>query len=370
VKVLTIVPGTPGVQLGSRPEPKIQLSDDVLLDVLQVGICGTDRDEASGGRAEPPPGAREIVIGHEMVGRVAAIGPDVATLIPGDYAVLTVRRGCTGCLACVGGRPDMCYSGDYTERGIKGEDGYQAERVVEREQYAVSIPASLAEVGALIEPLSVGEKAIEEAFLLQQARFGDLRPAVPLAVVAGLGPVGLLAAMALRLRGVQVIGLDVMDPTSDRARVITDLGCEYVDGRAAHSEDLRQRFGRIDLVFEATGVPALEFDLVGALGLNGIYVLTGIAAGSRPVTVDGATLMRGLVLGNRLMVGSVNASRHHFEAAVADLERGETRWPGLAARLITHRLAPEAFARAFARDHAQEEIKTVIQWQPSGRTAR
>ncbi len=363
MKVLTVVPGIPGVHLTERPEPNLSRPDDVLLDVLEVGICGTDRDEANGGRADPPPGVNDLVIGHEMIGRVTAVGSAVTTVRPGDYAALTVRRPCPGCPSCDSGRPDMCFTGDYTERGIKGADGYQAEQVAEREQYVVTIPASLAQVGVLVEPLSVGEKAIEETFLVQTSRLAGITSAKPVALVAGLGPVGLLAALALRLRGVRVLGLDVVDAASERARLVTDLGGEYVDGRSTHPDDLRSRFGQIDVIFEATGVPSLEFDLVAALALNGIYVLTGIASGSRPVTVDGATLMRGLVLGNRLMLGSVNASHHHFQAAVADLEQAERRWPGLVARLITGRHRPEESSKAFAEHPDDPGIKTVIQWQ-------
>lgn len=363
MKVLSVLPGTPGLRLGERPEPRLTRPDDVLLDVLQVGICGTDRDEVAGGRADPPPGATGLVIGHEMIGRVSAIGAGVTAVRPGDYAVLTVRRPCPGCPGCDAGRPDMCYTGDYTERGIKAEDGYQAESVVERQQYVIPIPASLSGTGVLVEPLSIGEKAIEEALLLQKARFASIAAPEPVALVAGLGPVGLLAALALRLRDFRVVGLDVVDAASERARLVTDLGGEYVDGRSTHPDDLRSRCGRIDIIFEATGVPALEFDLVSALALNGIYVLTGIASGSRPVTIDGATLMRGLVLGNRLMFGSVNASRHHFQAAVTDLEQAERRWPGLVARLITDRLPPEEASRAFPEHPDNAEIKTVIQWQ-------
>lgn len=361
MKAIAVDPGKPGIHFVERPEPAISRPDDVLLEVLEVGICGTDRDEVSGGRADPPPGSADLVIGHEMIGQVLAVAPRVTTLSVGDYAVLMVRRPCPGCPACGAGRPDMCTTGDYTERGIKAEDGYHAERVVAREQYVIPLPAKLAKFGVLAEPLSVGEKAIEEALLIRRARFNGIQMPEPVALVAGLGPVGLLAAMSLRLKGLRVIGLDVVDAASDRARWFLELGGEYVDGRATHPDDLRQRFGRIDLVFEATGVPSLEFDLLGALGVNGNYVLTGIAAGVRPVTIDGATLMRGLVLGNGLMLGSVNAGRHHFEAAVGTLEQAESRWPGLAARLITGRFPPQECAQAFAS--GQDEIKQVIVWK-------
>jgi threonine dehydrogenase-like Zn-dependent dehydrogenase len=119
------------VGLVDRPEPEIAAPDDVKVRVLQVGICGTDREEAAGGRAEAPPGADELVIGHEMLGQVVEVGPAVSQVQPGDYAVFSVRRGCGQCPACTIDRSDMCYTGGYAERGIKARDGYQAEYVVD-----------------------------------------------------------------------------------------------------------------------------------------------------------------------------------------------------------------------------------------------
>ena len=175
MKAIALVPGTTNLRLVDLPEPSITAPDEVKLEVLQVGICGTDREEASGGRAEAPPGKTELVIGHEMLGQVVAIGSAVMAVQPEDYAVFSVRRGCGHCPACAVNRSDMCYSGDYTERGIKGRDGYQAKYVVDSEQYVVKIPGDMASIGVLTEPMSVVEKAIDEAIRIQIARLPDTK---------------------------------------------------------------------------------------------------------------------------------------------------------------------------------------------------
>jgi threonine dehydrogenase-like Zn-dependent dehydrogenase len=209
MKAIALVPGTTTLRLMDRSVPSMAAPDDVMLRVLCVGICGTDREEAAGGRAASPAGQHELVIGHEMVGRVVEVGPSVTRVQPGDYAVFTVRRGCKKCLPCAMNRPDMCRTGDYRERGIWGLDGYQAEYVVDQEQYVVQVPPRLKSLGVLSEPLSVAEKGIDEAVRLQSARLPDA-PATPdwlhgrRCLVAGLGPIGLLAAVALRLRGAEV----------------------------------------------------------------------------------------------------------------------------------------------------------------------
>jgi threonine dehydrogenase-like Zn-dependent dehydrogenase len=364
MKAIALVPGTTNLRLVDRTEPAISSPDEVKLQVLQVGICGTDRAEAHGGRAEAPPGEDELVIGHEMIGRVAETGAAVSRVKPGDYAVFSVRRGCGRCPACNIGRSDLCYTGEYAERGIKKRDGYQTEYVVDSEEYVVKVPREIASIGVLSEPMSVAEKAIDEATLIQRARLPDAADtwlAGKRVVVAGLGPVGLLAAFALRLRDAEVLGLDIVDPDSRRVGILETIGGHYVDGRKVRPETLREHFGEIDLIFEATGVAHLEFDLLSALGLNGLYVLTGIPEGDRPIDIHGAVLMRNLVLRNQVVVGSVNASKRHFEMAVEDLARARDTWGDAIGRVITHRLPYAQFADVLLT-HPEGEIKAVLEW--------
>ncbi len=338
---LALPPGSTAVHIVQRPEPVITAPDDVLVRIIRVGICGTDREIVSGGRAKAPDGATELVIGHEMFGRVEAVGANVRRVQAGDFAVFTVRRGCGQCLPCAMNRPDMCRTGAYRERGIWGLDGYQTELVLDKETYIVRVPAELEAVGVLAEPLSVAEKAIDEAQRIQQARLPDAA-ATPdwlfgrRCLVAGLGPIGLLAALALRLRGADVYGLDVVDANTVRPQWLQAIGGHYLDGRATEPAQIAAVAGAMELIFEATGVPAIEYNLLDALAPNGVYVLTGIPGGDRPLQIAGAELMRRLVLNNQAMVGSVNAARDHFQMAVDDLLQAQARWGhDLLARLLT-----------------------------------
>jgi threonine dehydrogenase-like Zn-dependent dehydrogenase len=367
MKAIACVPGTKNVRLVDRPEPGLTAPDEVKLQVVRVGICGTDREEAGGGRAKAPDGAGELVLGHEMLGRVQEAGAAVTRVKTGDFAACTVRRGCGGCIPCRMNRPDMCRTGHYRERGIWGLDGYQTEYVVEREQNIVRVPPELEPEGVLCEPLSVAEKAIDEAVRIQSARLPDA-PATPdwiygrRCLVAGLGPIGLLAALALRLRGAEVIGLDIVDADSPRPRWLQKIGGRYADGRAVSADKVDDVFGGMDVIFESAGVAALEFNLLDALALDGIYVLTGIPGGDRRLVVPGAELIRGLVLGNLAMVGSVNAARDHFQMAVADLEQAARKWGNLAADLITHR-HPYTDCLPALQAHPPDEIKAVVEWR-------
>jgi threonine dehydrogenase-like Zn-dependent dehydrogenase len=367
VKAIAVIPGTTTLRLVDRPVPSVTKSDEVKIKIVRVGICGTDREEVSGGRAAAPEGQRELVIGHEMFGQVVDTGPAVNRVRPGDYAVFTVRRGCGHCLACTMNRPDMCRTGEYKERGIEGLDGYQTEYVVDQEQYVIRVPDRLEAIGVLCEPLSVAEKAIDEVVNLQTRRLPDA-PATPdwlhnrRCLVAGLGPVGLLATLVLRLRGAEVYGLDIVDADSARPQWLAHIDGQYVDGRQVPADQVDDKLGPMELIFEATGVASLEFNLLDALASDGIYVLTGIPGGDRPLEVPGPTLIRQLVLGNQVMLGSVNAARGHFQMAVDDLARAHLRWGDHLTKLITHRYHYTDFAAALGQQ-PPDEIKTVVEWE-------
>jgi threonine dehydrogenase-like Zn-dependent dehydrogenase len=367
VKAITVVPGTTTIRLGDRAEPSIGAPDEVKIQIRRVGICGTDREETAGGRALAPEGQKELVIGHEMFGQVVEVGKDVTRVRPGDYAIFTDRRGCGKCIPCAMNRSDMCNTGEFRERGIWGLDGFQTECVVDKEQYVVRVPQELEPIGVLTEPLSVAEKAIDEAVRAQFARLPDAQ-ATPdwlfgrRCLVAGLGPIGLLAAMALRLRGTEVYGIDIVDANTARPQWLAHIGGHYIDGRKVSIDRADTAVGPMDLIFDATGVPQLEFNLLDALAYNGVYVLTGIPSGDRPLEIPGAELIRQLVLKNQLMLGSVNNPRAYFQMAVDDLAMAQLRWGDHVARLITHRHPYTDFVTALTH-HEADEIKVVLEWK-------
>jgi glucose 1-dehydrogenase len=366
MKAIAIVPGTTQVSLVDINEPMISAPDEVKIKIWQVGICGTDREEVSGGRADAPAGKKELIIGHEMFGEVVEVGANVSKVKKGDYGVFIVRRGCGKCKACLNGRSDMCFTGDYTERGIKGADGYQAEYVIDKEQYLVKVPAEMKEVGVLTEPMSVAAKAIDEALIIQQARLKDFDDDPnwlkgKKALIAGIGPIGLMAAFALRIRGAEVIGMDIVDENSLRPQILKQIGGHYVDGRKVQTTDLDDACGEADFIFEATGIAKLQIQLLDALGINGIYVATGIPGGERPITIEAANLLQQLVLKNQIVVGSVNASIHHYQMAVDDLNACLQQWPDSIKAVITEKIPYRQFGKAL-HQHSADEIKVVVDW--------
>jgi threonine dehydrogenase-like Zn-dependent dehydrogenase len=339
---------------GDVPDPR-PARGEALVRVLEAGVCGTDREIYEGVYGAAPPGSDFLVLGHENLGRVER-PPASGDLRAGDLVVSTVRRPCPErCRPCREGQNDMCLTGNYTERGIKGRHGFMAETYAETADYLVTVPAALRPCAVLLEPMSVVEKGVDHAWHIQERLAWDPR----VAVVVGAGTVGILAALALRLRGLEVTVVAQDAAGSFRGQHLAAAGIAYASTTATPLAELaRER--PVDLVFEATGSAAVVLPAIEMLGPGGVCILASLTAGERPVTVDAARFNRDLVLGNRLVFGTVNAGRRHFEAAARDLAAAESRWPGWAGRLITRRLpftqAPQALGPA------PDEIKTVLEF--------
>jgi threonine dehydrogenase-like Zn-dependent dehydrogenase len=366
VKAIAIVPGTPGARLIDVAEPSIAQPHQVKLKVLNVGICGTDREQAAGGRALAPENESWLVVGHEMLGQVVETGSAVERVRNGDYALFTVRRPCSRCIPCSLARPDICRTGEYRERGIWGLPGFQTEYVVDDEQWLIPVPEHLKEIAVLAEPASIAEKAIDEAVRVQRARLpaGQANPnwlEGRRCLVAGLGPVGLLATLILRLRDAEVYGYDIVDADNPRPRWLERIGGRYVDGRQIPAGQIDQRVGMMDFIFEATGSARLIFNLLDAMAPDGVYAVTGIPGGDRAIEIPGPALAREVVLDNRLMLGSVNAARNHFQMAIQDLSLARLSWGDHVDGLITHRYPAQEFAQVLGKK-PEEEIKAVVRW--------
>ncbi len=251
------------------------------------------------------------------------------------------------CAACRHDRQDFCFTGEFTERGINKAHGYMTELVVEREKYLNPMPKSLRDVGVLVEPLTIAEKALIQVWDVQErlpwtAAAG--RGTGHRAVVLGAGPVGLLGAMALLLRGFETFVYSLEPEESPNAALVKSIGAAYVCARTADIAELSRRVGSIDLVYEATGAAQVAFKLLEALGTNGVFILTGVPGRKGPIEIDADLLMRNLVLKNQLVFGTVNAGHEAFAAAVQDLEKFSVKWPAALRSLITRSYPVEAYA--------------------------
>jgi glucose 1-dehydrogenase len=357
MRAVTVIPGTPH-SLALRDDAPEPARDDrrALVRVLETGVCGTDVEIDAAQFGEAPPGSPYLILGHENVGRVER-SPDGSGLSAGDLVVATVRRPCPQlCRSCIEGQQDMCLTGRYLERGIKGLHGFMCDRYVESPRYLIRVPTKLAAVAVLVEPLSFIEKGIEQALRIQQRLEWDPRTAV----VLGAGPVGLLASLVLRLRGLEVTLASRGASDSAAARLAQDGGIRYVSTQTTPVDQLGSVTGEIDILFESTGATSVILPAIKALGLDGVCILASVTGGEAKEQIDVAAFNRDLVLGNRVVLGTVNAGRRHFEAGVRDLDAAEERMPGWLERMITRRLPPAQARTAFEKGHG--DIKSVLRF--------
>lgn len=352
MKAVAVRPAQKTVELIDHPQPGLETPTQVRLRVLEVGVCGTDREICAFDYGTPPPGSDHLVIGHECLTEVVEVGAGVTAVKPGDLVVPTVRRPCphAHCWPCRSGRPDFCRTGDIRERGIKEAHGFMTEFLVEEEAYLNRVPGGLREVAALVEPLTIAEKSLLQLFDLQE-RLPWTCPHAETqgpghchrALVLGAGPVGLLGAMALVVRGFETFVFARDAATGPKGEMTRSIGATYVSAGTEPLDTLRDRLGAFDVIYEAAGSSRLAFDGLGALGPNGVAILTGVPGLHGRSEVDTDRVMRNLVLANQVILGTVNAGRDGFSAAIADLAEFKRRWPRVLPGLITGRHPVESF---------------------------
>jgi len=342
MRAMTVVPGQAGSARLSEFDGPVG-DGDVLVEGIAVGICGTDIEIAGGHYGRAPGGDSRLVIGHESAGEVLDAPPG-SGLEPGDVVVGIVRRpDPVPCSACAAGAWDLCRNGRYTERGIKGLHGYGAEQWRVEADFAVPVPAGLRDVAVLVEPASIVAKA--------WAHIDGIAASAPdsptTALVTGAGPIGLLAALLARQRGLAVHVLDRVDD-GPKPALVTDLGTTYHTGPI-------DALPPVDVVVECTGAPAVVVDAITHTTRSGITCLTGVSSGGRTLDLDMGAVNRRIVLENDVVFGSVNANRSHYEAAIAALEAADPAW---LARLITRRVPLDEWTLGL--DRLDDDVKVVV----------
>ncbi len=359
MRAIAVFPGkSNSAHMVEMPEPSVNDFPDgrgVLVKVLRVGIDGTDTEINEGSYGEAPAGCDFLVIGHEGLGRIEEVGGNVAGFKKGDLVVATVRRP-GGCINCQAGESDMCLDGVYTERGIKGAHGYMAEYYADVPDFLIRIPEKHEAVAVMLEPLTVVEKPVVQAFKMQERMVWQPERAL----ITGAGTIGLLGA--LLLRGVHDLEVHVISREphdSFRAEWLKSIGAIYHTADEVEIAKAEEALGRIDFIMEATGVPQVIFSAMCTIGRNGVLALLGISGGNREITVPGAQINLEMVLGNETIFGSVNANRRYFEMGVEHFSLFEQRWPGAMQKLITLRVPFADFHSALER--RQEDIKAVLE---------
>jgi len=355
MKAVTIKPGQQNsAGLGDIPTPEPG-PGEVRIKTIAVGVDGTDVDINAGLYGEAPPGEERLIIGHEAVGFVEKTGPDVSEFFEGELVVPTVRRGCKErCPSCKRLEPDMCLTNNFQERGIKQLQGYMADYFIEKPDNLLKLPPELREVGILVEPLSICEKGIGEAFKIQERVVWSPE----IALVLGAGNIGLLSTFLLRNKGIKTYALDIEPEDSIKANLVRRVGADYINGRNIDILELPGEIGQPDMIIEATGYSKNAFEAMQIIRNDGIVCLLSITTRHEAEEVCGDCVERRLVMGNAAVFGTVSSNRDHFQMAIEHMAEIENKWPDVTHEMITKRVSLTDFAEALNKTAA--DIKPVV----------
>lgn len=346
MKACTVKPGDVSTaSVEEIPEPP-ESDGEVLVEGLFVGICGTDVEISVEGYGEPPEGHERLVLFHESLGRVME-APAGSGLAAGDLVAGVVRRpDPVPCEPCGKDQWDFCRNGQFTERGIKGHDGYGSQRWRVAPKFAIKLDPELDKLGVLLEPTSVVAKAWDQVGKIAT------RAATPTAtaLVTGAGPIGLLAALIGRQKGMAVTVLDKVTE-GPKPSMVAELGATYVTSL----DDVKER---PDVVIEATGIGQLVFDVIGRAAPDAIVCLTGISSGTRALDIAADAINKAMVLSNEVVFGSVNAGLANYQQAAEALSKADKDW---LAKIITRTVPMAEWGQALKRQ--PDDIKVVVDLQ-------
>ncbi|MFD7133639.1 zinc-binding dehydrogenase [Streptomyces sp. NPDC059894] len=271
--------GQRDVRVQEWPDPPPPAAGEIQLDILRASICGTDVDEFTSGPhlipfAAPHPASGRVgplVLGHEMVGRVAAVGPEVTGFGVGDVVVPGSGVSCGACRWCRAGRTNLC-AGYYTV-GLH-VDGGLAERVNVSARISRSVGSCSPDVAIMAQPLAVALHAV---------RGTGAEPGATVAVI-GLGGIGSLVVAACTAWGIDTIGVDV---SAARLEIAGRSGASVlVDAsRQDAAAAIRRATGGdgADVVIETSGVPQGLRTAMGAVSRGGHIRLVGLHRDPSPL---------------------------------------------------------------------------------------
>jgi threonine dehydrogenase-like Zn-dependent dehydrogenase len=350
-------PGSTEPTIVDLPEPREPAAHEVLCRTLEVGVCGTDREILNSAAPVIPTDSKYLVLGHECLARVEAVGSSVTGLAVGDLVTPLVRRAFQPSEI----RADMLAFGEFVERGIYLEHGFTPPLWLDRPEYLLKVPLEMSDVAILTEPLSVVEKAVNEALILQQARLSPdtwiAEP--PRVIVTGLGPIGFAGVLAAVARNwpVWVFGRDSEE--TFRASLVRQLGGRYVpcrDGDIAIT-DLEQN--GYDLLLECTGSDEVMMSAAKAMRSRAVLCWLGSERIPQARMHNVSRLMRDGLIRNQLIVGCVNSAPRDFSDALSHLAQLRNRCGDSLRQIITERVTPRDSLWHYTHRRSQG-IKVVL----------
>jgi len=343
------------------PPPVEPGPGEVLCRTLELGVCGTDRDILHSAAPWTPAGEERLILGHECLARIEAVGPGVTAHHAGELVVPVVRRAYPGQTR----RVDLLPFGPFTERGIYRQHGFSQPLWLDRPEYLFRVPIEIADLAVLTEPLAVSEKGVNEALLLTRARLGEHAwdsMNTPRVIVTGMGPIGFTAVLAAVARGWPVTMMGRDEPGTFRADLAQRLGGRYQPMQTVDFEPADIERDGFDLCLECTGSDDVMLQAARLVRSCGVVVWLGSLRKPQPAMHNVQRLMRDGLVRNHLHIGCVNAAPRDFADALVHLAQLKRTHAAELAALITARVRPEDSLWHYTNRQPQG-IKTVLQFE-------
>jgi threonine dehydrogenase-like Zn-dependent dehydrogenase len=344
------------------PEPRAPAAGEVLCRTLELGVCGTDREILKSAKPWVPAGEDRLILGHECLAKIEAVGPDVADYRAGDLVIPVVRRALPGHSR----RPDLLPFGAFVERGIVREHGFSLPLWIDRPEHLFRVPADIVDLAVFTEPLTCAEKGINEATVVQRARLGSdstwTKTEPPRVLVTGMGPIGFAGVLAAVARGwpVTMVGRD--QPDTFRARLVDRLGGRYLPMEASEVPPDKIEDAGYDLLLECTGSDDVLLHATASVRSCGVIVWVGSDRVPKPAMRNVQKLVRDGLLRNHIHIGCVNAAARDFRDSLRDLSLLAKKQRAELTDLITARVKPEDALTHYEHREAQG-IKTVVMYK-------
>lgn len=332
------------IKVEEIPEPEIKNSDDVLVRVKSVGICGSDVhyyvDGTIGGTVMDEP----FIIGHEPAGIVAEVGSEVESLKPGDKVAIDPAIHCGECEHCIEGNPNICHNIRFF--GTPPQQGAFREMLVHPEHLLFKLPPEVStDEGAILEVYGV---AVHSVDLVR------LKPGYDVAVIGG-GPVGLAVAQIAKLSGALRVFLS--EPIAERREMAEKLGVDFAVNPDESDPveaimDLTNGRG-VDIVFEAAGVSETPHQSAEMCKNGGILALIGIPSDDKIRFRASTTRRKGLT------IRMIRRMKHVYPRAINLTASGKIKPEAM----ITHKFPLEKISDAFDIVHERKDgvVKAIIE---------
>lgn len=325
----SVLRGVDDLALEERPVPT-PAADEVLVEVLSVGICGSDVHYYREGRIGPYVVDAPLVLGHEASGRIVAVGADVDPGRVGQRVAIEPQRPCRRCDFCRAGQYNLCPQMEFY--ATPPVDGALSEYVVIQDDFAYDVPDSISDhAAALMEPLSVGIAAAQK---------GGIKPGDTV-LIAGGGPIGVITAQVARAFGAAEIVVTDIDPV--RRELAARYGARAVDPAAESTVELQAH-----VFIDASGATPAIVSGIRSTRSGGTVVLVG-SADEIPLSVPEVAMRELTVTGVFRYTGTWPIARMLLESGQVDLES-----------LVTHVYGIEQVEEALGGEGSADSLKRMV----------